>query len=234
MNRPRLFIFLGLCVLLPHLVQAQEPQERVTNLTFTAMGWERELPAVHYAVAGRYTSLHVPLFARSQPQTYSGPARVAFYEPDATSGKPAERRLLGEVVLPAGTARVLLLFIPGGDGAWSIFPLPENEDSFPPGHARLFNTTRLPLMVKSRDGQAVSLPPNGQALLSGNGINLGLQVAWQKNGDWQLAANGIFSLKPSARRTIFLTLSDSDYFKVRTMEGTTLAASPIQMVTLSD
>jgi hypothetical protein len=238
---PRILLpLLGMLILCARSLPAQtdtpasEQTPKTVHVTFTSLGWDNALPKVFYKSGQKPVTFAVPSFTRSQQQTYTGDPHLTFYVPVEVPGKPTENRPIGEVTLPPESDKLLLIFIPVDSEHWRIVVMPENTEAFPPGKARIVNTTPDKLAVKPRGSPLMTLEPGKQALLDGNGINLGLEIAFLKNDKWQIATSGIFGLKPDKRCTIFIVAGNSNYFKLQKNDGSVIDSGPIQLFSLTD
>ena len=231
---PLLGLFVFCARSLPAQTSTLEPSPKTVHVTFTSLGWDNALPKVFYIDDQKHVTFAVPSFTRSQQQTYTGDPHLTFYVPVEVPGKPTENRPIGEIMLPPNSDKLLLIFIPVDSEHWRIVVMPENTEAFPLGQARVVNTTPDKLAVKPRDSSLFTLEPGKQVLLTGNGINVGMDIAFFKDNKWQLATSGIFGLKPDKRCTIFIVSCNSKYFKLQKNDGSVIDSGPIQLFSLTN
>ena len=224
-----------LCVAAIH-AQTDASKNYVWNVEFSTITIGKALPEILYKSDGASESIALPAFKRSRKKNYTGEDLAQFYEPlEVTEPGAPDRRLIGNVRFPLDTDRVLLLFFPRADFGYNIVALPESDEDFPAGRARLVNVTPYRIAVQLGSGKTLLLNPGEQSLLSGNGKTLSLRVAMKKEEEeWKEATSNIFSLRPETRRTIFLCSSSDGFFKSYSNYGGPRDRGPIQLFSITD
>lgn len=225
--------------------------DKAVNVVFRAVGFDGSSSEpeafVYVEGGGRIGSMEeavrVPAFRRSAPYRHSGSPVLSFYRQaqlrDAvtaaggnTAAALAALPPVGQVRIPGDASRVLLLFIPAAQGRYQIVALDDDEQSFAAGTARVFNATNQTLALRFMDDAPTLIAPGATAAARGNGVNVRMQIAWRPQNVWEIVASPMFALRPTQRRTVFLTFSDADYFRLEGLDGALLEGAPLQVFTI--
>jgi hypothetical protein len=183
-------------------LRAQIAPARSVSVTFTIITYGAAGPAASYQNGSAYTPVRLVNAARSAEYKYTGPAELNFYATASIAGgKPTP---VAQASLPASTNRVLLLFVSAG-GGYSVGVLPDDGKTLPPGKARVYNASAVPVTVNLNFARKMVLQPlesqvfaplNGQASLEAS-----IQM---ENGNWSRQGNNSWPLSPAMRREIFI------------------------------
>lgn len=216
------------------VAQASVPVPRHVSVEFSSVSWDRPHEDVFYRQAGKDTPVTVPSFRRSALLDYSGPAELVFHRKEKTPEGELRSVPVATVVIPENATRVLLLWATEPDGTCRILALPESPADFPAGHARFYNGTPYRIAVKTSVG-VIELPKGEFRQVAGDGssINFTVQVAYESDGRWKRAGNNLFELTPDMRRTIFLTSSSAEHFKLQTADGA-VSTGAVHLFTITD
>lgn len=199
---------------------ADDDRPRDVSIDFTVVSWEA-LSGVRYPGGGAEITL--PAFSPSPVFHYKGPPDLRFFRRESGREVP-----FAGVALPPGIPRFLLLFASAPEGGVQVLPLPASGETFPIGHARIFNATSAPVAVKCPSG-VFQLEPAGFREVTGNGRFLRIEVARKTSDSWEKAFNSMFELHAAMRRTIFITANAA--LLTRSSEGTA-PSEPLQVFTL--
>lgn len=231
----RLAWFAFVCGLLASALAAATPEpRRNVSIEFSCVAWDHQLEDVTFRQAGKDMPIVIPPFRRSTLYHYTGPAELVFTRTQTTSEGETRRVPVATVTVPEDAKRVLLLWASLPDGGARVVALPESPEAFPAGHARFYNETPYRVAVKTPGG-VLELASGEFKQIAGDGraINFTVQVAYELNGKWKRAGNNLFALTPEMRRTVFLTASGSDHFKLKSSDGAA-SAGAVHLFTITD
>jgi hypothetical protein len=184
------------------------------------------------------TPLTIPSFQYSeQTYQYEGPAIIEFFnapsstsqaplgEAFSSSGQPQPKpKCVASIALNPKVKRLTLLVAESG-GIYSVQAIPDDEESFPLGQARLLNFSGHPMAFRCNKNQAYTLA-NGEIRIINPGSNEELLVepAYQVNNKWEKLSSKRISIYTDCQTSLFFLQSNSSLF--RSTDGQILAAIP--------
>lgn len=139
---------------------------------------------------------------------YEGPSHLKFFlAGDVPEGIETPVNLVGEVDLPVGASRVLLLFEKKDDDTFHILAVNNDYADFPPGAIRFVNTTGEALRTRIGEKRFV-LPPNESRIFEGKGDQHGnIEIAMYREHEGQIPEKiyqSVWRIDERRRTTVFL------------------------------
>ena len=183
-------------------LRAQSAPARTVSVTFTIITYGAPGPAASYQNGGGYASVKLVNAARSAEYKYTGPADLIFVATASVAGgKPTP---VAKASLPANVSRVLLVFVSAGTG-YSVGVLPDDGKALPPGKARVYNASSVPVTANLNFASKVVLQPLESKVFDPLNGQASLEVSVQlDNGSWSRQGNNSWPLTSAMRREIFI------------------------------
>ncbi|MBW8781422.1 MAG: hypothetical protein JF599_06000 [Verrucomicrobia bacterium] len=232
-----LFLSIGLVTCLIQAAKAQSESETTSpsvSTEFTIIGASEAIPDLSYRQGGHFQKLTIPAFARSKIYKYSGPAHMGFYSNTPSSEKQTsdaktKESLATSVTFEAGVQHYTVI-ITGQSGSYQAQAIPDDETSFPVGHARLSNLCPVSVAIRCNQGSTITLAPNQSTIVSPRPDNLLItETAYSQNGTWKRANDDLVPVPTDSQISIFFLQSDSNHFK--SVDG---ISRSLQMVILQE
>ncbi len=222
-----------LCANVSAQSQAREVPDTVSDVTLTAVAWERPIPSLEVGNGGEGQEWMVPAFRKSSPIVYGGDRLVHFFTTDTTV-EPQVRRNVAQVELPAEAKNVILLFFPTGQFAYQVHPVAVPAmDSFPGGHALVMNVSKQTVAVLAGE-DTFRLEPGESRMVAGDRVKLKVKVAREQDGEWRVVASNLLALGPQRRLSVFITETDASQFHEVGEHGELLRSSPVKLFTVEN
>lgn len=211
------------------------PAPEHVDIKFTLVGWGQEITGLDYRTSGSLKKTGaIPLFTRSKPFEYSGPATLQFYREPAAGEKPLPEkdRVVATANIPPGLKRAMILMTPQDD-RYQVLVVPDDLDSVPGGQALVMNLCDTSIAIRTNKTDVFTLSPRAGKLVSPGTksvLLLQMEVGVQEGSAWKKSDNCFLPLPPAYQTVVFFLKSDSDYFK--DVDGRVI--KPTQMVVLRE
>ena len=211
------------------------PAPEHVNIKFTLVGWGQEITGLEYRSSGSLKKTGaIPLFTRSKPIEYSGPAALQFFREPAADEKSSQEkdRVVATASIPTGLKRAMILMTPQND-RYQTLVVPDDLDSVPGGQALVMNLCDTSIAIRTNKTDVFTLAPRASKLVrpgTKSLLLLQMEVGVQENSVWKKSDNCFLPLPPAYQTVIFFLKSDSDYFK--DVDGRVI--KPTQMVVMRE
>lgn len=221
----------ALLLLLPALVRGQSPSSgQQVDITFSVVGWGQAIPGLQYRQGGGLKTVDAPLFKRSAPVPYRGPATLEFHLPVAAGKDPPP---IATAALSPDMKRALVLLAPTGAAGYQALVVPDDLDAIPGGQALLMNLSAADLAIRTNKSDLFPLAPGESRLVRPDQksmLLLQMEIGVRQAGGWRKTDSSFLPLPATHQTIVFFLSNDSDYFK--DVDGRLL--KPVQTVVLRE
>ena len=136
---------------------AQTGETRTISARILCLAHQQDISAVRFGThpqkLGKPQRLLIGDYSLPFPIEISGNSLLAFKD-----GSQADATPIAQTTIPPDATAVTLLFIPGADSPYRIFPIPASRSEFQADHTRFINLAKLPVRFRIED-QLIDLPP---------------------------------------------------------------------------
>ena len=208
LTEPARRVLAQLCLVLGSAfsAMAQIDEEPIVKAEFTVYSLHR-LSDLHFVDGDRKGSSPLTFYssARSNTYEYEGINPIIFFreDPSPTTENPTavKRVKVGEVTLPPGRGRYLLIFFPDKDTEaedYHVYPLDDSTSALPYGCLKLFNATPYTLEgIVGRERVQLKPGPSGSFRMQGSSISVGLGFSYE--GTFHQSYNSPIRLNKESR-----------------------------------
>jgi len=185
------------------LAQSVPPKEE-NMISFRAVAWNRDLPALAYDMKGKSLPLPLDRGRITQSHIYAGDPILSFYNVTQVEGKPV-RVPVAQVRLNPAQKKILVVIWLTKDLKYVATVLEDENDALKGGQVRFVNLAGKELALNINRRTTI-LPVGGRHVTDAANGGVGLKVAIdeQRDGQWKLAYMNGIEVSPEERVTVFI------------------------------
>lgn len=155
MKKLALAVVLLAATLIP--IRAQDPKPRTLSARILCLQHQQDIDSVRFGPGpeklGEPQRLHIGDYSLPFPVEILDQTLHVFKDSSEAEAKP-----IATTNIPADATAVTLLFVPGTDTPYRIFPIPDASTNFKADQTRFLNLAPIPVRFRIED-QLIDLPP---------------------------------------------------------------------------
>lgn len=196
----------------------EEEEGKSTGIEVVALSDAGVIRDLHFETREGIQKLDIYSRGFAPPVSYKGPPRIIFFRPlEGGENFDENRKVVGQVDLPTGASRVMLLFKKSASAeseteeSYRVFAFDNDLNRFPAGGYRFFNTADQSLICWLGENR-FELGPDSQRIATADGDengNVTLRIYQDREGELVRIYSSVWQIKDTRRTTVFLTPSDT-------------------------
>ena len=208
------------CLLATSLYSAPTSDPKAPRaINFIAIACDQAIDGLYYSMNGKKVELHLPLYETIGPLAWGSEKGLKLFRKiTATTSTPEHYQLECEINAPENSDLNILLFKTRPNGTLEIKVYGCGDDSFPLGQVRFVNFTSSILALKLND-LITTLKPEESKIVPTTNSYVRYAVAMQNSSGWNEVINGFGVVDDKNRLTVFVTDSQSTFFKKEVSPG---------------